>query len=164
MFPRFSDTIAAVNDLKDRGLVQEYAIFGAVAQAFWDEAIPTFDLDVLVLLDAPQGLLVDWGPLYEWARERDYTLQAEHILISGVPVQFVPAPDALAEEAVKAAAIKQLSGIPIRIVRPEYLIALWLQPPANSPSRKERAAKLRESGQVDEALLAHLMAKYNLHW
>lgn len=164
MLPRFTDTIAAVNDLKDRGLIHEYAIFGAVAQAFWDEAIPTFDLDVLVLLAQPPGLLVGLGPIYEWASERRYALQAEHIVISGVPVQFIPAPDTLHEEAVNTAAIREMDGIPIRIVRPEYLIALWLQPPANSPRRKERAAKLRESGQVDETLLADLLARYNLSW
>jgi hypothetical protein len=164
MFPRFADTIAAVNDLKERGLIREYAIFGAVAQAFWDEAIPTFDLDVLVLLAPQQSILVDLGPIYEWAQERGHAREAEHIVISGVPVQFVPAPDALHEEAVKTAAVREFDRIPIRIVRPEYLIALWLQPPADSASRKERAAKLHESGQVDEALLADLLARYNLHW
>ena len=63
MFPKFSDVIVALDDLKARGLIREYAIFGAIAQAFWDEAIPTFDLDVLVLLSGAQGLLVDLGPI-----------------------------------------------------------------------------------------------------
>jgi hypothetical protein len=164
MFPKFPDAIAAINDLKERQLIQDYAVFGAVAHAFWDEAIPTFDLDVLVLLGPAEGVLIDLGPIYEWAQVRGYAVEAEHIVISGVPVQFVPAPDVLAEEAVKAAAIRKVGGIPIRIVRPEYLIALWLQPPANSASRKERAAKLLESGQVDKVLLAELMATYNLAW
>ena len=164
MFPRFSDVIAAINDLKERTLIQEYAVFGAVAQAFWDEAIPTFDLDVLVLPAPTQGILIDLGRIYEWAAERGYERKSEHLVISGVPVQFVPAPDVLAEEAVKVAAIRELNGVPIRVVRPEYLIALWLQPPANSPARKERARKLLESGQVDDALLADLMARYNLAW
>jgi hypothetical protein len=164
MFARFSDVIAAINDLKERGLIQDYAIFGAVAHAFWDEAIPTFDLDVLVLLPAQGGHIDILGPIYEWAKERGYSVHGEHIVISGVPVQFVPVPNALAEEAVKSAATREFNGSPIRIVRPEYLIALWLQPPANSSSRKERAAKLRESGKVDEALLGDLMTRYDLTW
>jgi hypothetical protein len=161
MFARFSDVISAINDLRERGLIQGYAIYGAVAQAFWDEAIPTFDLDVLVLMP---GQIANLTPLYEWARERGYALEKEHIVISGVPVQFVPVPDSLAKEAVSTAATKEFNGSPIRIVRPEYLIALWLQPPANSASRKERAAKLLESGQVDGTLLADLMTRYNLTW
>ena len=50
MFPKLVDVIAAINDLKERGLIQDYAISGAIAQLFWDEAVVTFDLDVLVLL------------------------------------------------------------------------------------------------------------------
>ena len=164
MFARFSDVIAAINDLKERGLIQDYAIFGAVAQAFWDEAIPTFDLDVLVLPPVQEVRIDLLGPIYEWAKERRYSVRGEHVIISGVPVQFVPVPNALAEEALNKAAIREFGGSPIRIVRPEYLIALWLQPPANSSSRKERAAKLLESGNVDEALLGDLMTRYNVSW
>lgn len=164
MFARFSDVVTAINDLKERGLIQDYAIFGAVAQTFWDEAIPTFDLDVLVLLPAQDARIDVLGPIYEWAEERRHSVKGEHIVISEVPVQFVPVPNALAEESVHRAAIREFNGSPIRIVRPEYLIALWLQPPANSSRRKERAAKLLESGTVDEALLGDLMTRYNLTW
>jgi len=164
MFSSFSGVISAINDLRDQGLIHDYAIFGAIAQMFWDEAVPTFDLDVLVLLGAVDHILAPLGPIYRWAAERGYSVEAEHISINGVPVQFVPAPDSLAEEAVNTAVVRELEGVPMRVVRPEYLIALWLQPPANSYRRKERAAKLRESVQLDESLLADLMARYNLFW
>src|SRR4051812_11431637 len=141
MFPMFSGVIAAINDLKERGLIHDYAVFGAVAQAFWDEAIPTFDLDVLVLLGPVENVLAPLQQIYRWAAELGYRVQAEHIVINDIPVQFLPAPDGLAEEAVQAATRRELNEVPIRVVRPEYLIALWLQPPANSHRRKERAAK-----------------------
>ena len=121
MFPKFSDVIAALDDLKARGLIREYAIFGAIAQAFWDEAIPTFDLDVLVLLAGPQELLLDLGPIYRWAEENGYPTQDEHIIIGEIPVQIVPAPTALHEEAIRSAATLDFSGTPIRVVRPEVL-------------------------------------------
>lgn len=162
MFPKFADVIAAAEELKTRGLIQEYAIFGAVAQTFWDEAIPTFDLDVLVLLAGPQGLLIDLGPLYGWAAEKEFPAIDEHIYIGEIPVQFVPTPTTLHEEAVQTAATLDLDGLPIRVVRPEYLIATWLQPPANSAARKERAAKLRDSGQVDPVLLNDLLRRFGL--
>ncbi|MEO7270388.1 MAG: hypothetical protein ABIX28_05590 [Vicinamibacterales bacterium] len=164
MFPKFAEVIAAVEDLKARGLIQEYAIFGAVAQAFWDEAIPTFDLDVLVLMAGQGAVLTDLGPLYRWADERGYPTQGEHIVIGEIPVQFVPTPTALHEEAVQTAETLSLEGLPLRVVRPEYLIATWLQPPANSHARKERAAKLRESGQVDPEVLADVLARFGLSW
>ena len=160
----FADTIAAINSLRTEGLIRDYAITGAVAQAFWDEAIPTFDLDVLVLLGPVENRLAPLSAIYEWAREREYVADKEHIVIAGVPVQFLPAPDALSEEAIQAASDREIGGVPLRVVRPEYLIALWLQPPANTHRRKERAAKLRECGQVDEAHLGELMTRYGLSW
>lgn len=153
-----------MEDLIERGLVRDYAIFGAVAQTFWDEAIPTFDLDVLVLLDNSRGLLIDLGPLYGWANEIGYGTQGEHIVIGDIPVQFVPAPTALHEEAVQEAATLDFAGTPVRVVRPEYLIATWLQPPANTSVRKERAARLRDSPEIDQALLDSLLARYGLSW
>ena len=164
MFPRFSDVIAAIIDLKTSGRIADYAIAGAIAQTFWDEAIPTFDLDVLVLLGPRESVLVSLEPIYQWAKQRGYSKEAEHVVISGVPVQFLPAFNELAEEAVVNAKILPFNGLPMRVVAPEYLIALWLQPPANTHARRERAAKLRESVALDEALLADLVARYDLSW
>jgi hypothetical protein len=164
VFPKFADVIVAVDDLKARGLIREYAIFGAVAQAFWDEAIPTFDLDVLVRMDGREGLLTDLSWLYGWAEENGYSVTGEHIVVGEIPVQFVPTPTALHDEAVQTAETLSLDGLPLRVVRPEYLIATWLQPPANSPARKERASKMRDSGQVDHHLLDDVMGRFGLSW
>ena len=164
MFPKFADVITAIEDLIQRGLVRDYAVFGSVAQAFWDEAIPTFDLDVLVLLPGPQGGLLNPRPLYEWARENSYQETEGHIVIGEIPVQFVPVPTALHEEALQAAATLDFSGMPVRVVRPEYLIATWLLPPANSSVRRERAARLRESAEIDHELLDGLLERYGLSW
>lgn len=164
MFPKFSDVLLAIEDLKQQGLIKDYAIFGAIAQLFWDEARPTFDLDVLVLLDGGQGRLVDLGPLYQWARENEYPAKGAHIHIGEVPVQFVPAPNELHEEAVTTAATLDFGGMPVRVVTPEYLIATWLQPPANSAERRERALRLRDSVKIDKTLLDDILQRYGLSW
>ena len=41
----FVEVVAALNDLKNRGIVSAYAIAGAMAVTFWAEPIATFDLD-----------------------------------------------------------------------------------------------------------------------
>ena len=162
MFPKLAEVIAAIEDLKERGLIQDYAISGAIAQLFWDEAVVTFDLDVLVLLGPVENVLDPLRGIYEWAAERGYETRAEHIMISDFPVQFLPAPDAVSEEAVRNAATVDSGGVPMRVVRPEYLIALWLRPgPARTIRRRERAAKLRESVELDATLMADLEARYN---
>ncbi len=162
MFPKLADVIAAIEDLKERGLIQGYAISGAMAQLFWDEAVVTFDLDVLVVLGPVAHVLDPLRGIYEWAAERGYPAQAEHIVISDFPVQFLPAPDPLSEEAITNAATIEYEGVAMCVVRPEYLIALWLQPgPASTYRRRERAAKLRESVQLNGDLLVDLRARYN---
>jgi len=160
--PSFEKTLLAVNDLKASGVVDEYAIAGAMALMFWIEAITTYDLDVLVMLPQLDGPLVSLDPIYRWAAERGYQAEHEHVVIEGFPVQFLPSFGALADEAVRTAADRQYHGVPLRVVRPEYLIALYLVPSARTMKRRERAAALRESADIDRGLLDDLMRRFNL--
>jgi hypothetical protein len=157
----FTAALAAIYRLKSEGVVKDYAIGGAMALAFWSEPIPTFDLDVFVLLPS-KGVLVSLEPIYEWARRNNYREEAEHIFIGRMPVQFIPAHNALAEEAIATAAELDFEGQPARVIRPEYLIALYLEPSARTHKRLERAAALLEEGSVDRELLNTVLAKYNL--
>jgi len=54
----FSAAVAAVERMKREGVITEYAIGGAMALVFWTEPVPTFDLDVFVLLPGESALLV----------------------------------------------------------------------------------------------------------
>src|SRR2546425_1180224 len=51
----FADALRALNTMKAERVVEEYAITGAMALVFWTEPVPTFDMDVLVLLPTPPG-------------------------------------------------------------------------------------------------------------
>ena len=157
----FAEALDAIRRLKTDGLVGDYAIGGAMALVFWTEPIPTFDLDVFVLL--PQsGLLISLEPIYEWARQNGYREEAEHIYIGGMPVQVIPAHNELAVEAIRTAAELDYEGEPVRVMRPEYLIALYLEPAARTPRRLERVAALLEEDAVDRALLKTLLTRYDL--
>lgn len=157
----FSHALSSVERMKTEGVVTEYAIGGAMAVVFWAEPIPTFDLDVFVLLPT-SSLLVSMAPIYEWARRNGFQEEAEHILIAGVPVQVIPAHNALAEEAIRTAADLDYEGVPVRVIRPEYLIALYLEPSARSQKRLQRVAALMEEPVVDRDLLDEVVARYKL--
>ncbi len=77
-------------------------------------------------------------------------------------MRFLPAHNALADEAILTAATLDYEGVPVRVVRPEYLVALYLEPGARTLKRRERAAALRESASVDRALLTELLNRLNL--
>jgi hypothetical protein len=74
-------------------------------------------------------------------------------MIESVPVQPLLAYNPLVEEAIETARMHDYEGVPVRVVRPEHLIALALQ--AGGARRRERAWQLPQSGQrQDLPLLA----------
>jgi hypothetical protein len=83
-------------------------------------------------------------------------------MIEGVPVQFLPAHNQLADEAIERAETLEYEGVSVRVVRPEYLVALYLEPGARTLKRRERAAALRESSAVDRVLLDDLLKRFGL--
>ena len=65
------------------------------------------------------------------------------------------------EAALATARLHDYSGVPVRVVDPEHLVALALQ--AGGARRRERAWQLLEAGAVDrerllQVLTAHAMA------
>ena len=160
----FAEALKTVNQMKEAGVLREYAVGGAMALVFWTEPVATYDLDVLVKLPAQDGPIVSLADLYQWLASRGWAAHAEHVIIAGVPVQFLPAHNLLADEAISAAAWLDYSGVPVRVVRPEYLIALYLEPAAQTRKRRERAAALYESPAVDRQQVSDLMARFHLAW
>jgi hypothetical protein len=108
--------------------------------------------------------ILSLDPLYRWAEAKGYTAQAEHIAVEGVPVQFLPAHNNLADEAIRQAETLQYEDVSVRVVRPEYLVALYLEPGARTAKRKERAAALLESNQLDRSRLDQLLERFNLRF
>src|ERR1051326_2849667 len=88
----FEETLRAINAMKEDGVIEDYAIAEAMAMAFWTEAIPTYDLDVLVTLPSTGKPLVSLEPIYRWASEGGYPVDREHVIVENTPVQFLPVP------------------------------------------------------------------------
>jgi hypothetical protein len=158
----FADALRALNDIKKDGVIEDYAIAGAMAVVFWTEPAPTFDLDVFVRLPEPATGLVRLDGIYRWAAARGYPAQDEHIVIEGLPTQLIPAPNPLTVEAIATAAELDYEGVGIRVARPEYLIALYLQPEARTPKRRERAAMLLALPTLNRALADEILERYGL--
>jgi hypothetical protein len=158
----FANTLTAINAMKADGVIEEYAVAGAMAMLFWAEPVPTLDLDVLVFLPPSVGPVISLDPRYAWAASRGYSTAAEHILVEDVPTQFLPSPNALADEAIRSAASLDYRGVPVRVVRPEYLLALYLEPAAKTPRRRERAAALLELPTLNRELVDDILKRHGL--
>src|SRR5690606_9805850 len=105
---------------------EKYAVCGGTAALFYAETTATFDIDLFVLI--PQsGLLIDLSHIYQWAKLRGYAVEQEYLIIHGVPVQILVAGAGLEEEAVRTAAIIDYDGVSVTVVRPEFLVLLYLK-------------------------------------
>ena len=159
MMSSLADVFRILNQMRADGVVSDYAIGGATAVLFYAEPTRTYDLDVFVTLqDGHAGELVSLSSVYDWARERDIPLEAEHLMIEGVPVQLLPAYNALVEAALAGARVHDYDGVPVRVVGPEHLVALALQ--AGGARRRERAWQLLQSGGVDRKRLRELLTTH----
>ncbi|MCY4509869.1 MAG: hypothetical protein OXG35_23335 [Acidobacteria bacterium] len=156
-----ADVFRVLNRMRDEGIVAQYAVGGATAVLFYAEPTRTYDLDVFVTLEAVgQDVLAPLSRVYEWAREQGFGLQAEHLLISGVPVPLLPACNALVEAALATARLHDYAGVPVRVVDADHLVALALQ--AGGARRRERAWQLLEAGAVDRERLRQVLTTHGI--
>jgi hypothetical protein len=157
--PTLADVFRELNAVTEAGVLRDYALGGATATLFYAEPARTYDVDVFVDVapggDSPLVLMKD---LYAWAESRGFHAEAEHIFVHGVPVQFLPVHNSLAQEAVATARTLDYDGVPVRVIGPEHLVALAFQ--AGGARRRERAWQLLESGSVDRPTLRSLLAKH----
>jgi hypothetical protein len=162
---QFRDVLLLLNRLKAEGVIHDYAIGGAVAVSLWAEPVATQDLDVIVTFAGDAHPLDPLRQLLDWFDQHGQAFQGEHVLIAGVPVQFLEAWSPLVREAVATAAETIYDPADphspaVRLIRPTYLVAMWqTDQGADTPRRRERAARLREAGLVDEALLTKLVSR-----
>lgn len=159
MTSSLADVFRILNRMRAEGVVSQYALGGATAVLFYAEPTRTYDLDVFVTVATDGGgALAPLSPVYEWAQARGIAVQAEHLLIEGVPVQILPAWNALVETAVATARVHDYGGVPVSVVDPEHLAALALQ--AGGARRRERAWQLLQSGAVDRNRLRALLKNH----
>ena len=156
------DALQVLNSMKQEGIIEDYAVAGAMAILFWTEPVPTFDLDVLVFLPGPDQPIVSLDSIYGWTEARGYRASEEHILIEGVPTQFLPSPNPLADEAIETAEDLDYEGVPVKVVKPEYLVALYSDPPARTAKRQERAAMLLDWSGLNRTLLDEILDRHGL--
>jgi len=155
-----TEVFKVLNGLQAEGVIQKYAVAGAMAFLFYTEPARTYDLDVFVFLPPQESPIFSMEPLYGQLRERGYTFDAEHVMIDETPVQFIPAYNALAEEAVEQAVSHDYDGVAVPVVGPEYLAALAYQ--TGGRHRLSRVESLLDDNRVDVEKLNAIMTRHGV--
>jgi hypothetical protein len=153
-------TLQVLNALEQEGILARYAIGDAMAATFYVEPVLTFDLDVFVVL--PQGAsgLLSLESLYDALRRRGCAERDEHVMIEGIPVQFLPAHNDLLVEALAEARELLYEKTPTRVLRAEHLVAISVQ--TGRKKDRERVRLLREECDLDRSYLSEILARQGL--
>ena len=123
------EALKVLAELVAEGVIEDYAIGGAMGATFYLEPVLTMDLDVFVLFKDNDSLL-PLQPIYDALRKRGYLpdeRMPECIDIGGTPVQFLPVYNDLLAEALAHAKSFDYDGINARVLPAEYLAAISVQ-------------------------------------
>ena len=148
------NVLTELNALVKLGIIRDYAIGGGYAVMYHGIPYSTFDLDVFVILGSEE----DFHSLYEYYREKGNVLENVFIYIANMPVQFFPnfiSP--LFNDAIQEAQQIEVDGVPSKVVKVEYLIALLLT--AFRPKDKIHVIELVKG--ADMSMLNEILRRFD---
>ena len=165
------EVIETINRMQADGVIERYAIGGAVAATFYLEPIATLDVDVFVKFHTEPGSQME-GEHDVRGRRRvdcmgrvatrpsDREIASQHIVIAGWPIQFLPAGSALVQEALAKAVEKDVEGTPARVFTAEHLAAIALE--TGRAKDKARVLQFIEANAIDLDRLQEILSRHGL--
>ena len=152
---------AEMEALSAAGVVENYALGGAVAAIRYLEPSATQDVDIFVAFRSNvSSPLTPLAPVYEWLVNRGATPEGAHLIIGGWPVQFLPASGPLLEEAMSDAQVADVDGQSVRIFTAEHLAAIALQ--TGRTKDKLRVAQFVEWSGFDRPRFTAIVERHGL--
>jgi hypothetical protein len=158
---RIREVIETINKMKADGIIDRYAIGGAVGAMFYLEPFSTLDVDVFIELHASQdSLVVDPTPIFRYLKDQGCAMEGQYVVVADSPVQFIPPGSPLAEEALNEAVDKDVQGTPARVFSAEHLAALALQ--VGRAKDKARVLQFIEARKLDMARFQSIVERHQL--
>jgi hypothetical protein len=159
---RLREVIEVLNQMHADGVIDRYAIGGAVGATFYLEPVSTLDVDVFIELHAQaDSLIIDLSPIYEYLEKKGGVREREYIVYADTPIQFLlPETQSLTNEALAGAVEKDVDGLAVRVFTAEHLAAIALQ--TNRSKDKTRLVQFIEEGALDMKRFQEILARHNL--
>jgi hypothetical protein len=153
-----ADVLRAANELVSAGLIEDYALGGALAAIYYVEPFTTYDADIFFIAK-DKTLSAGIPAIYADLQSKGWRVEREHLLVNDFPVQFLAA-SGLTEEAVRKAKPIAYEGVSAKVFRPEYIIAV-----AASVGRHKdlaRIEQLLQQAHINQASLDDLVRRYDI--
>ena len=154
------ETLKLINRMVKAGVIEGYAIGGAVAAIYYLEPFDTADLDIFVQVGTSGSDLMIPAPIYEYLIKEGCKAKGKFVHIEGLPVQFLPVFNSLTEEAVEKAQTIKYARVTTRVMRPEHLVAIMLD--TGRPKDYLRISMFLEQGAVNMRLLNAVLRRHGL--
>lgn len=153
--------IATINQMQADGVIDQYAVGGAVGATFYLEPVATLDVDIFVGFRVKPGQVIATPkPIFDYLTARGAKLDGEHIVIAGWPVQFLPPTGSLVEEALTQAVTIHIEDTPARVFTAEHLAAIALQ--TGRAKDKTRLLQFIEAGVLAADHFQTILARHSL--
>jgi hypothetical protein len=155
------EVIKTINRMQDDGVIDHYAIGGAVGATFYLEPVATLDVDIFVAFkDDPGKIIVSPELIYDYLKSKGGTIEGEYIVIAGWPVQFLPCKGSLLEESLAQAVEQDVDDLRTRVFTAEHLAAIALQ--TGRGRDKARLLQFIEADAIDKGKLREIVARHGL--
>lgn len=153
-----ADVLLAANELVSAGVIEDYALGGALAAIYYTEPFTTYDADI-IFIASDKTLSAGIPAIYSHLQAKGWRVEREHLVVKDFPVQFLAA-SGLTEEAVREATQIEFEGVPAKVFRPEYIIAI-----AASVGRHKDLARIEQlmtQARINKASLDDILRRYKL--
>ena len=153
-------SIKVVQDMISKGIVLDAAIGGATAVIFYTEPFSTEDVDFFVIIPEGGSKFLPLDGIYRYAEQHGFKASEEHILIGEDKVQFLPVFSKLLEDAVANASLYDVDSMQVKVLSPEYLIAIALHTGRHKDFLKIRL--LLDQVKINKQKLTSILRRHKL--
>ncbi len=155
------EVIATINQMQADGVIDRYAIGGAVGATFYLEPVATLDVDIFVAFRTGAGSLqAKPQPIFDYINARGGTMEGDYIVVAGWPVQFLPPGTPLVAEALQEAVERDVDETRACVFTAEHLAAIALQ--TGRAKDKARLLQFVEAGVLQATRFHAILARHQL--
>jgi hypothetical protein len=153
-----ADVLRAANGLVAAKLIEDWALGGALAAIYYVEPFATYDADIF-FIPKDRGLTAGIPAIYEHLQSQGWLVEREHLLMRGFPVQFLAA-HGLTKEAVREAEQIDYEGVPAKVFRVEYIVAIAAS--VGRAKDKARIEQLLQQADLNKTKLETILQRHKL--
>ena len=154
-----ADALRAANELVVAGLIEDWALGGALAAIYYVEPFTTYDADIF-FIPKDKGLTAGIPAIYAHLQAQGWQVEREHLLVRGFPVQFLAA-SGLTEEAVREAGRIDYEGVPAKVFLAEHIVAIAAS--VGRSKDKARIEQMLQQADLDKTKLENILQRHKLN-